>query len=230
MPELSDAPVPMVRRVVAEVTGTAVLTLVATVVAGSDAVRAVAPALVVGALVFVIGSVSGALINPAVTLAFALRRAFPWKLVPFYWAAQLGGGLVGGLGARALVDGRARQGVPVPHLVDKAHAFWWEVLLTALLVLVVLGTATKAHLLGPEAAVPVSGVLAVIGLLGGPVTGASVNPARALGPAWAFGELPDLAIYVLAPLVGAAAAVALAFAVFGPTRSEEQHAAMGGGG
>lgn len=229
MPELPDEPVPIVRRVVAETTGTAVLTFTATAVTGSDALRVVAPALVVGTMVFAIGTVSGALINPAITLAFALRRAFPWKLVPVYWAAQLLGCLLGGVAARALVGGRAREGIPVPHLADRTHAFWWEVLLTALLVLVVLGTATKAHLLGPEAAFPVAGVLAVDGLLGGPVTGASMNPARALGPAWAFGELPDLAVYVVAPCVGAAAAVALAFAVFGPTRSEEQHAAMGGG-
>jgi glycerol uptake facilitator-like aquaporin len=113
--------------------------------------------------------------------------------------------------------------------VETWHALWWEVLLTALLVLVILGTATKAHLLGPESAIPVTGVLAVAGLLGGPFTGAAMNPARALGPAWAFGEMPDW-LYVVAPLAGAAAAVALAFGVLGPTRPEERHAAMGDGG
>jgi glycerol uptake facilitator-like aquaporin len=228
MGEVELGAVPLVRRVGAEILGTAALTFVATATSGPLTAKVIAPALVVGAMVFALGNVSGALINPAVTLAFALRRAFPWRLVPLYWTAQLVGCALAGVTARGVLGHEARQGIPVVHVED-GHGFVWEVLLTALLVLVILGTATKAHLLGPEAAIPVSGTLAVDGLLGGPFTGASMNPARALGPAWAFGELPDLSVYVVAPLVGAAAAVVLAFAVFGRVRPEERHAAMGDG-
>jgi aquaporin Z len=190
-------------------------------------VKAVAPALVIAALVFTIGSVSGAHVNPAVTLGFALRRAFPWQLVPAYWAAQLVGCVAAGLAARGLLGGPAREGVPTPA-VPTAQAWWWEIALTVLLVLVVLGTGHKAQLLGPEAGIPVASVLAMDGLVGVPFSGASMNPARALGPAAAFGDLPDL-LYLLAPLAGAAVAVVLAWCVFGPTRQEEQHAALGEG-
>lgn len=215
------------RRLVAEAVGTCALTWVATVVRGPDPVKAAAPALVLAGLVFTLGTVSGAHVNPAVTLAFALRRAFPWRLVPAYWPAQLVGCVAAGLAARGLLGRTAREGVPTPA-VDSAHAWWWEVALTLLLVLVVLGTGSKARLLGPEAAIPVAAVLAMDGLVGGPVTGAAMNPARALGPAVAFGDLPDV-LYLVAPLLGAAVAVAVAWCVFGPTEAEEQHAAMGEG-
>lgn len=215
------------RRLAAEAVGTWALTWVATVVRGPDAVKEVAPALMVAALVFTLGSVSGAHVNPAVTLTFALRGAFPWPLLPAYWLAQLVGCLAAGLTARGLVGRAALDGVPTPR-VDVAQAWWWEVVLTLVLALVVLGTGKKARLLGPEAGIPVAAVLALDGLVGGPFTGASMNPARALGPAAAFGDWPDL-LYVVAPLVGAGAAAGLAWVLLGPTRPEERHAALGEG-
>lgn len=128
-----------------------------------------------------IGDVSGAHRNPAVTLAFAARRHFPWRLIPAYWAAELAAVLLAATLLRSLFGTVGHPGATQPkHGVGAA--FVVEVMLTLFLVTIILGTATHGPLIGPNAALAVGGTVALCGLVGLPVSGASMNPARSLGP------------------------------------------------
>lgn len=205
------------RRLIAEAFGTMALVVVAV---GADAAavvtdgevgfaaRAVAPALLVAAMIYAIGDVSGAHFNPVVTAAFALKRLFPVRLVPLYWVAQALGGIAGALLVRALLGAAVEAGVSTPH-VPAGSALGFEVVLTMLLVTVILGTADRHRIVGTEAALAVGATIALCGLVALPLEGASMNPARSLGPAIVTGRSADLWIYVVGPLVGAAAAVVL---------------------
>src|SRR5438034_7925551 len=201
------------RRLAAEVFGTFALVTVAAggevvaTVTGevSPAARAVAPGLLVMALIYAIGNASGAHYNPAVTLGFALRGAFPWEMVPAYWLSQIAGALLAGGFLRLIFPEAPDLGVTRPH-AGVAAGLAIEVLLTGLLLVVALGTATRYVLIGPNAAIAVGGTIALSGLVGGPVSGASMNPARSLGPALVGGTTQHLWVYVLGPAVGAIAA------------------------
>jgi aquaporin Z len=204
----------MAQRLGAEVLGAFALTFIA---AGADAgaaitggevsplARALAPGLVVMALIYALGDRSGAHFNPAVTLAFTLRGLFPRKWVVPYWLAQLVGGVLAGLTLFALFGAAASAGVSRPH-VDASIAVALELLLTTLLVTVILGTADKHAVIGPNAAIAVGATIALCGLAAGPVEGASMNPARSFGPALATLHLGDAWIYVVGPALGALAA------------------------
>jgi aquaporin Z len=209
---------PLSRRLVAEALGTFALVFVAVggdamaALAGGQigsAARAVAPGLIVGALIYSIGDVSGAHFNPVVTVAFALKRVFPVKLVPGYWAAQL----VGAVGAAVLVSmlfgADAANGVTSPHLVDDATALVIEVILTSLLLTVILGTADRARIVGPDAALAVAATISLAGLIALPIEGASMNPIRSLAPALVTGHLGSIWVYVIGPTLGALVAVAI---------------------
>lgn len=225
------------RRLFAEVFGTFALV---TVAAGADTIaaltdgevtpvaRAVAPALMVMALIYAIGDVSGAHFNPAVTLAFAMRRDFPWRLVPAYWAAELGGALLAATLLRSLFGTVGHLGATLPKR-GVGVAFVVEVVLSLLLVTVILGTATRNRLIGPNAAIAVGGAIALCGLVGLPVSGASMNPARSLGPALVGGTTSQWWIYVLAPLTGALIAVACTWVMHGGRKPKEEDAAGGEG-
>jgi aquaporin Z len=214
-----------VRRLTAETLGTLVLTFVA---AGADvaaklsggdvsvAARAVAPALVVAAMIYALGDASGAHFNPAVTFAFALRRLFPWSWVVPYWLAQLGGAVLAGLTLRAIFGDAASAGVTHPKLVDVGGAVIIEIILAAILISVILGTADRHRLIGPNAAIAVGATIAACGLFGLSVEGASMNPARSFGPAVVAGSIGDLWIYWVGPLIGAAIAVLVTTVVHGP--------------
>ncbi len=224
-------------RLGAEAIGTFALTFVA---AGADAMavvsggavsplaRAAAPGLLVMALIYAIGDRSGAHFNPAVTIGFALRGLFPPRWVLPYIAVQLGGATLAGLVVRTLFGDAAREGVSRPHVAAPA-AVSLELILTALLLTVILGTADRYQLVGPNAAIGVGGTIALCGLIALPVEGASMNPARSFGPALATGSLDDLWIYIIGPLLGALVAVAIAFALHGPASSggKPREAAMG---
>ncbi len=163
---------------------------------------ALAFGLVIAAMVYALGHISGAHLNPAVTLAFALSRHFPGRLVVGYWLAQASGAIAAALLLRASLGDVADVGATEPSGSD-GQSFLWEIVLTFVLMLVIMAVATDTRAVGEAAALAIGGTVALGALVGGPVSGASMNPARSLGPALAAGELGNLWIYLLAPLLGA---------------------------
>lgn len=176
-----------------------------------------APALTVLAVILFMGAVSGAHLNPAVTLAFALRRDFGWRRVPGYLAAQLTGSLLAAGLLRATFGPGGQLGATLPGPgFSTAQAFLLEVVLTLGLVSTILGTASSAQNVGALSAVGVAGYIALAGLWSSPVSGASMNPVRSLGPALVGNHLEHLWIYLTAPLLGALLAVGAAHLLRGP--------------
>jgi len=160
--------------------------------------------LVIMAMVYATGHLSGAHLNPAVTFAFLLTRHFPPAEAFAYLAAQVAGALVGAaLLALAWPGQPADLGTTLPS-VGSGAAFAYEVVLTAFLMFVIMAVATDTRAVGAAAAIAIGGTVGLDALFGGPITGASMNPARSLGPALVSGEFHDLWIYLLAPLAGAA--------------------------
>jgi aquaporin Z len=189
----------------------------------------VAPALMVVAVILFMGGVSGAHLNPAVSIAFAFRGDFPWKRVPFYIVAQLAGAVLATLALWAFVGKHGAAGLTLPGPgIPTATAMLWEALLTVGLVSVILGTASGAQQLGPIAAIGVGSYIALAGLFGAPVSGASMNPARSLGPALVLGDWTSWWAYLAGPLIGALIAVGIAFVLRGPGGTAySRHAAQG---
>jgi aquaporin Z len=209
------------RRLFSELLGTFFLVLVAVgggmvnARFGGNAVpytaRVVAPALMVGAIILFMGAVSGAHLNPAVSFAFALRGDFPWKRVPAYVAAQCIGAVLATLLLWALIGKQGSAGLTLPGPgISAVTSTLWEVVLTTGLVSVILGTASGAQQIGPLAAVGVASYIALAGLWGAPVSGASMNPVRSLGPALVLGDWTAWWAYLAGPVAGAAIAVGFA--------------------
>jgi MIP family channel proteins len=161
--------------------------------------------LVIMAMIYAIGHISGAHFNPAVSFAFALTRHFPWSSVAVYWLAQSAGALLAAAALRGSLGDVASVGATAPS-GSQAQSFIWELVLTFFLMLVVTAVATDTRAVGEAAAIAIGGTVGLDAMFGGPISGASMNPARSLGPALASGELHGLWIYVAAPLVGAALA------------------------
>src|SRR6516162_2031944 len=213
------------RRLFSEVLGTFLLVLVA--VGGSIvdarfpgsiplAVRVVAPGMMVAAIILFMGSVSGAHLNPAVTLAFAVRGDFPWKRVPAYIVAEFVGACLGALLLWGMLGKFGPGGLTLHgHGVTNLTAFLTEMVLTAGLVSVILGTASGAQQLGPIAALGVGFYIALAGFWAAPVSGASMNPARSLGPALVFNDWTSWWVYLAGPIAGGAIAVGIAFVLRG---------------
>lgn len=160
--------------------------------------------LTIMAMVYATGHLSGAHLNPAVTVAFALTRHFPRQEAAAYIAAQL----LGAIAAAALLLAiwpaePASLGATLPS-VGAGSAFAYEVVLTAFLMFVIMAVATDTRAVGAAAAIAIGGTVGLDALFGGQVTGASMNPARSLGPGLVSGELSDIWIYVAAPVTGAA--------------------------
>lgn len=164
--------------------------------------------LVVMAMVYAFAHVSGAHINPAVTLSLAARRRLSWASVPGYWGAQITGAIAAAIVLRASLGDIAGLGATTPSGSD-AQSFAWEVVMTATLLVVILAVATDTHVSIGAAAVAIGGTIALAALVGGPISGASLNPARSLGPALVSGELGSLWIYLTAPLLGGVAGAAV---------------------
>ena len=156
--------------------------------------------LVIMVMIYALGHVSGAHFNPAVTLAFALTRNFPWPRVLLYWGAQLTGAMA--LLLRASLGNVAHVGATLPS-GSNAQSFLWETVLTVFLMFVVMAIATDTRAVGEAAAIAVGGVVGLDALFGGPISGASMNPARSLGPALVSGDLHAFWIYLTAPVLGA---------------------------
>lgn len=213
------------RRLVSELYGTFLLVIVAAgggmmsqafpgVISRTAAV--VAPGLMVMGIILFMGKISGAHLNPAVSIAFALRGDFPWRRVPAYIVVQLIGATLACLLLQAVIGVSASYGSNYPASNYPASAaFWMEALLTMVLVSVILGTASGAQNVGLFGAFGVGAYIALAGLWGSPISGTSMNPARTFGPDLASGNFSDYWVYAAGPLVGAAAAVGIAFILRG---------------
>jgi len=158
--------------------------------------------LIVAAMVYAAGHLSGAHLNPAVTLAFAIGRHFPPKNVLIYWVAQYAGGFAAIGALHLMLPSGASYGATISH-VSAGSTFAWEVVLTFILMFVVMAVATDTRAVGILAGVAVGATVCVLAFVGGPITGASLNPARSLAPCIAEGSFAMLWVYVAAPSVGA---------------------------
>jgi aquaporin Z len=232
-----DDPVLALRRLFSELLGTFLLVIAAAgghvvngAVAGSvsPAARVVAPGLMVMAVIYFLGAVGGAHLNPAVTFSFALRRNFPWARVPGYIAAQLLGAIAAALFLVLVFGNVANLGATLPHHgFSTETAFALEALLTLGLVSVILGTASGARNVGTNAALAIGGYIALAGLWAAPITGASMNPARSFGPALVGDHWRGFFAYVAGPFVGGVIAVACAWLLRGPPSAAADEAAQG---
>ena len=214
------------RRLFSEILGTFFLVLAAAgggmmsrafpgVISHTAAVTA--PGLTVLGIILYMGKVSGAHLNPAVSIAFALRGDFPWRRVPGYIVAQLAGATLAALILRAIINVSASYGSNYPAKGYSAGAaFWMELILTTGLVSVILGTASGAQNVGVIGALGIGGYIALAGLWGSPISGASMNPARTFGPDLASTTFTSYWVYIAGPIAGAAIAVGIAFVLRGP--------------
>jgi aquaporin NIP len=160
--------------------------------------------LIIMVMVYATGHLSGAHINPAVTIAFTLSRHFPARDALAYVGAQIAGATAGALALLAVwTDKPAHLGATLPS-VGSGSALVYEVILTAFLMFVIMAVATDTRAAGAAAAIAIGGTVGLDALFGGPVTGASMNPARSLGPALVAGEWSELWIYIVGPIAGAA--------------------------
>jgi len=171
--------------------------------------------LIVMAVIYSFGNVSGAHINPAVTIAFVVARRFEARLALPYVVSQLAGALAAALLLRALFGAHPTLGATLPS-GPALQSFVLELVLSFLLMLVILNVSTGHMEKGIMAGVAIGGTVALEALVGGPVSGASMNPARSFGPAIVSGELADVWIYIAAPVIGMALACPLCRIVQGP--------------
>jgi aquaporin NIP len=201
---------PLVRALVAEAIGTFAL-----VFAGAGAIMvdakthalghvgvAITFGLVIMVMIYAVGHVSGAHFNAAVTFAFALTRHFPWSRAAAYWLAQFAGALAAAALLRASLGKIAHVGATLPS-GSQGQSFLWELVMSAFLMFVVLAVATDTRAIGEAAAIAIGGTIALDAMFGGPISGASMNPMRSLGPALVSGDLHALWLYILAPIAGA---------------------------
>jgi aquaporin Z len=226
------------RRLFAEAWGTFLLVVVAAgagVVAArsggaiSLSMKVVAPGLMVMAIIYFMGEVGGAHLNPAVTLAFAARRNFPWGRVPGYIGAQVVGGIVATAFLRSMFGTIGLLGATTPGQgMSDLQALAIEVLLTTGLVSTILGTASGARNVGSNGALAIGGYIALAGLWAAPVSGASMNPVRSFAPDLIRGNLMTTWIYVVGPLLGAMIAVGFEWVLKGKATAAGTLAAQGG--
>jgi MIP family channel proteins len=180
--------------------------------------------LVITVMIYALGHISGAHFNPAVSLAFALSRHFPWSRLVAYWGAQIAGALLAAAVLRGSLGNIAHVGATLPSGSD-GQSFLWEIVLSFFLMLVVMAVATDTRAVGEAAAIAIGGTVGLDAMFGGPISGASMNPARSLGPAVVSGDLHALWIYLTAPILGAAlGAIAYQFLREEETRPAELHA------
>ncbi len=158
--------------------------------------------LVIMAMIYAVGHVSGAHFNGAVTFAFALTRHFPWPRMFAYWGAQFLGALTAAAILRASLGNIAHVGATFPS-GSQAQSFLWEAVMSAFLMFVILAVATDTRAVGEAAAIAIGGTIGLDAMFGGPISGASMNPMRSLGPALVSGDLHALWIYLTAPILGA---------------------------
>jgi aquaporin Z len=235
--DFDDDPRYQWRRLFSELLGTFLLVLAA---AGGPVVNAVshgrvslsaqvvAPGLMVMAVVYFMGAVGGAHLNPAVTLSFALRRNFPWRRVPGYVLVQIVGAVIAAAFLRAMFGNVGHLGATLPgHGIGDVKVLFLEAVLTLGLVSVILGTASGARNVGANAALAIGGYIALAGLWAAPISGASMNPARSFGPAIVGGHWTAFWAYAIGPIVGGGVAVGCAWILRGPPSKAGDEAAQG---
>jgi len=164
--------------------------------------------LAVAVMIYAVGHISGAHFNPAVTLAFAAARHFPFEEVLAYWFSQFIGALLAISVLKAILPMGQSYGATVPA-VPWGQALSWEIILTFFLMFVIVAVATDTRAVGTMAGAAIGGTVMLAAWVGGPVTGASMNPARSFAPAIFEGRLEVMWIYVLGPCLGAVAAALL---------------------
>lgn len=225
------------RRLFSEAWGTFLLVVVA---AGAGVVgdlsggaitlgmKVVAPGMMVMAVIYFMGAVGGAHLNPAVTLAFAARRNFPWTRVPGYIVAQFLGAIAAAGFLRAMFGSVGHLGATMPGRgINDFKAFLFEVLLTTGLVSTILGTASGARNIGSNGALAIGGYIALAGLWAAPISGASMNPARSFAPDLLRGDMSTTWVYIAGPMIGAAIAVAFEWILKGKPTAAGTSAAQG---
>ena len=151
--------------------------------------------------IYSVGHISGAHFNPAVTFAFALTRHFPWSRAVAYWGAQLAAALTAAALLRGSLGNIANTGATLPS-GSQGQSFLWELVLSAFLMFVILAVATDTRAVGEAAAIAIGGTIGLDAMFGGPISGASMNPARSIGPALVSGNLHALWLYIVAPILG----------------------------
>jgi len=166
--------------------------------------------LIITVMVYTFGHISGAHFNPAVTLAFVVARHFPLRRLWIYWSAQFAGAILAALCLRLLLGNVAHLGTTLPAGIGNAwQSFAFEALLTFFLMLVIMAMATDTRAVGQAAALAIGATVALEALFAGPISGASMNPARSLGPALVSGTWTALWVYLSAPFLGAIAGALL---------------------
>lgn len=199
-----------IRKVVAEVVATFLLVFVTcgtAAISNTDLNRvsrlgaSVAGGLIVTVMIYAVGHISGAHMNPAVTLAFAAVRHFPWKQVPFYAAAQLTGAISASFVLRILLDPIHILGTTTPSGSD-LQALVMEIVVTFSMMFVTSAVATDTKAIGELAGLAVGSAVCITSILAGPVSGGSMNPARTLGPALASSRYKGLWVYFVGPVTG----------------------------
>jgi len=157
--------------------------------------------LVIMVMIYAVGHISGAHLNPSVTFAFAITRHFPWTRLLAYWLAQCAGALLAASLLRASLGADAHVGATLPS-GSQGQSFVWELVLTFFLMVVIMAVATDTRAVGEAAAIAIGATVGLDAMFGGPISGASMNPARSLGPALVSGDLHALWLYFAAPLAG----------------------------
>jgi aquaporin Z len=230
---------PLWIRLIIEFLGTFVLV---TVAAGSGVINhyaggnpisrtaaVIAPGAVVMAMIYAWGPLSGLHINPAVTFGFTARGVFPTKWVVPYWAVQLAGAICAAWFLQLMFGDVAKGGnYPISKPGGDWRSLVMEIVLTTILVSVILNTATGSRSIGHNAAIAVGSTVALLGLFASPISGASMNPARTLGPDIVSTDFTGWWVYVVGDLAGAAIAVIVITLVRGLPDRAEREAAQGG--
>src|SRR5215468_10241318 len=231
-------PRPLWIRLIIEFLGTLVLV---TVAAGAGVINhyaggnpvsrtaaVIAPGAAVMAMIYAWGPLSGLHINPAVTFAFAGRAVFPLRWVVPYWVVQFGGAICAALFLQLMFGDVAAGGnYPIAKPGGDWRSLVMEIALTAILVSIILNTATGSRSIGHNAALAVGSTVALLGLFASPISGASMNPARTLGPDIVAVDFTGWWVYIFGPLIGATVPVMLIGLVRGPPDKEERAAAEG---
>jgi aquaporin Z len=225
------------RRLFSEAWGTFLLVVVA---AGAGVVGAMsggtitlsmkvaAPGMMVMAIIYFMGAVGGAHLNPAVTLAFAVRRNFPWNRVPGYIIAQFVGGIAATCFLYAMFGAVGLLGATIPGPgISDFKALIMEVLLTCGLVSTILGTASGARNIGSDGALAIGSYIVLAGLWAAPISGASMNPVRSFAPDLVRGDMRTTWIYLAGPIIGAMVAVGFEWILKGKPTAAGTSAAQG---
>lgn len=157
--------------------------------------------LIVMGMIYAFGDISGAHINPAVTIAFAFAKKFPWKKVPLYITAQLVGAVIASGLLLFFFPESEYLGATLPQL-SPLKVFIFEIILSFILMLVIINVSTGSKEIGVIAGIAIGGIVLLEAMFAGPITGASMNPARSIAPALVSGHVEHLWVYIFAPIIG----------------------------